>query len=424
MAKVVAAAPICTHVLELISQVTQATTNSKWRQQLNQVNVKTPFIAASNGVLMALPNSYLRQRHSGTLEEFSMRRLAMNSIMAFANDLCYFINTFKEPSPQTIVNHAKNGNLLTRYIDFLESSDANLKSSTIKRRTLVAREFIAYVCNNTGSVDFDYDTKSYTKRSRIAETEVAITYFATSHTPGIRRRSPSTISILPPQILRRFLEGFLDTTHQDIAKLIYATGMRRSEVASLTASQIANIRPLFPGGPALITVIGKGNKERSIELEPQAIALVQRTLISKTRLTRLKRAGRNTYNNPNTTPLFINTFGKPISGEAIGDAFLRASNRSGIKRTPHELRHEFATQYILNAYKALEKKLAQTGLEAWLARLMIDQTSLIIEKLARLLGHSSSETTKRIYLVALCHAEPSIRNAWCEHLDRMESQTQ
>jgi len=196
--------------------------------------------------------------------------------------------------------------------------------------------------------------------------------------------------------------------------------MRRSEVVRITVGQVMGLKPIHPGGPAPLTITGKGNKTRTIEIEPMAFRLMQTALTSKERLLRLKSSPVLRARTPGDVPLFISQFGIPMSGAAVADAFRRASDRCGIKRTPHELRHEFATNYLLSAYREIARRISSDKLSSWLARLMIDKASLVILRLARLMGHSDPETTKKIYLSSLLNSDPGIRDAWCRHLDSLD----
>jgi integrase len=130
-----------------------------------------------------------------------------------------------------------------------------------------------------------------------------------------------------------------------------------------------------------------------------------------------ERHGGNPFDDD--TPLFINRFGDPLSRNALTDAFRLASRRSGIDRTPHELRHEFAVNYLLNAYRGMERAISRSGFDRWLGQLIDSTNNVIVVRLSRLLGHTDVEFTKKTYLVMLAEANPAIRDAWCEHLSSL-----
>lgn len=378
----------------------------------------TPYLVSTSGVPMFSANDYLRKRHTGKLHNYSLRSLADNSIEAFAYDLAYFLNTYQEPTPEVLRMQWEENDLLTSYSKHLEG-DAELSASTIMRRKLVASEYLGHLFSEDAQAILEIESAGKIRSTLIGDSGRIITYFSTRSTPASRRRSPSTIVILPPNVLRDFFSAFADPIQRSIAKIIYATGMRRSEVCDLTVSQIASLRPAYAGGLARLKIVGKGNKERIIDIEPPAISLFSLILTSKERFRKLKRGPYYAIRDVSTVPLFLNRFGKKMSGRAVGDYFLNVSRRTGIIRSPHELRHEFATNYLLNAYRDEAKKLRSHGLQEWLARLQIEESSLAIVNLARILGHSSYQFTKETYVAPLFKADPSIREAWNNHLDQV-----
>jgi len=117
----------------------------QWTAYWTSVDTATPFLVDERGVPHFHANAYLRKRAKGRLEQFSLSRLAPNSIKAFASDLAYFLNTYQEPSPEVLSLHVTNGDLLYAYAEHLESRDADLRPSTIGRRMLVAREYATYL---------------------------------------------------------------------------------------------------------------------------------------------------------------------------------------------------------------------------------------------------------------------------------------
>ena len=78
-------------------------------------------------------------------------------------------------------------------------------------------------------------------------------------------------------------------------------------------------------------------------------------------------------NSSNSKLVFPNTKGKPVNPCTFSKSFKCVCKRAGVEITPHALRHTFAT-------------------------LVINNTDLKIEELAKILGHSSTRTTYSTYL--------------------------
>ncbi|KRM55979.1 site-specific tyrosine recombinase XerD [Lacticaseibacillus sharpeae] len=119
-----------------------------------------------------------------------------------------------------------------------------------------------------------------------------------------------------------------------IFELMYATGMRVSEVVNLQLSQLHLQLHL-------IQVIGKGDKERLVPVSEQASSWVDRYLQDgRSRLVR----GRGPEN------VFVNFHGHELTRQGIWKNLKAYISAVGITKdvTPHTLRHSFATRLLEN----------------------------------------------------------------------------
>lgn len=153
-------------------------------------------------------------------------------------------------------------------------------------------------------------------------------------TPRQRRTLPGVLSIDEVERLLEAPDGHSPLGLRDrcMFEVLYATGLRLSELLSLTTNsvqwQARNIR-----------VTGKGNKERIVLLGDLAVDALER-YVHESRP--LLLAGRQ------SEALFLSHIGRPLSVRgfhAILQGHLRAA---GIDRhvTPHTLRHSFATHLL------------------------------------------------------------------------------
>lgn len=133
------------------------------------------------------------------------------------------------------------------------------------------------------------------------------------------------------------LEGF---TQRLIVELLYQTGMRRSELINLQEADIDFSRSEF-------RVLGKGNKERIIP--------VSRGLLKD--ITEYMSLKRKIFENPIKYLLSLN------SGKKLYDQYVYRTVKkhlSGIstldKRSPHLLRHTFASQLLNNGAELMAIK--------------------------------------------------------------------
>jgi integrase/recombinase XerC len=130
-----------------------------------------------------------------------------------------------------------------------------------------------------------------------------------------------------------FSDDFEGIRNRLIIELFYTTGMRRAELISLTISNIdfAN---------KSIKVVGKRNKERIIPLLPCTISL----------LMKYQQLIKTTFEDLNPEVLILSKKGNKISESfvyrLINDYFSSVSQK--VKKSPHVLRHTFATHLLNN----------------------------------------------------------------------------
>ena len=118
-----------------------------------------------------------------------------------------------------------------------------------------------------------------------------------------------------------------------ILETMYAAGLRVSETNSLKLNDLHL-------SMHLINVIGKGDVERIVPLNDQAVYYLKLYLENF----------RNQFLHQNVTEVFLNYKGDKISRQSIWKMIKKYLKLAGIdkKVTPHTLRHSFATHLISN----------------------------------------------------------------------------
>lgn len=131
-----------------------------------------------------------------------------------------------------------------------------------------------------------------------------------------------------------------------VLRMLYETGMRRSELASLTVQDV-NLSKLT------IKVLGKGSKERIIPIENElAHNISQYLALRDEKMTEEKAA--------DSRRLLINSKGRPVSDSmiySIVEQYMPALSNAD-RVSPHVFRHTFATHMLnegadINAVKEL-----------------------------------------------------------------------
>jgi integrase/recombinase XerD len=147
---------------------------------------------------------------------------------------------------------------------------------------------------------------------------------------AVPRKLP--VSLAPDQVNRLLIEPASDTViglrDRAILALLYGTGIRASECASLRCGQVDLLQ-------LTIRVCGKGGHERTIPLNPK-LAEVLRTY-AHARGASLPHA-----------PFFRSRFGRALSRGSLFERVRTWGRRArvGIAISPHRLRHTFATHLV------------------------------------------------------------------------------
>lgn len=154
-------------------------------------------------------------------------------------------------------------------------------------------------------------------------------------TPKIWHRIPDVLSypIIQKLLAVPDLKKPLGIRDKAILELMYATGMRVSEVVSLKTGDI-NLEAGY------LRCIGKGQKERVIPLSEVASKYVKMYLAKV-------RPGLKKEKRPNEN-LFLDRIGMPLCRETIWKMIHRYGLLAGVKEKihPHILRHSFATHLL------------------------------------------------------------------------------
>lgn len=164
--------------------------------------------------------------------------------------------------------------------------------------------------------------------------------------PKVGKRLPSFVAEKDMQTLQHdvsFPDTWKGKTDKLLVELFYATGMRLSELIGLKAEQVDQAN-------SQVKVLGKGNKERIIPVSKNLVLQLKEYCYEKNKL----------YGKDANTNLFVNQKGLSLYPKYVYKVV--QANLSFVttiqKRSPHVLRHTFATHLTnngadLNAVKEL-----------------------------------------------------------------------
>jgi integrase/recombinase XerD len=185
--------------------------------------------------------------------------------------------------------------------------------------------------------------------------------------PRLAKRTPRKYT--KPQLRDLFIaarEGMLPIVAQrneTLLALLYATGMRREEIATLRIDQLE-----MESNVCIVRVLGKGAKEREVPMEGPAVRMLQAWLAARDGLSGIR-----------TDTVFFTTrqnwFGYAMSPRAVESVVRTVAKRAGLGSWGvHRFRVTFATQ------------LYDDGND--------------IERIRILLGHEVIETTRHYLAVS------------------------
>jgi len=186
----------------------------------------------------------------------------------------------------------------------------------------------------------------HTSRSLARHLSSMRSFFAFAHEEKIIKENPVALqenpkipSLLPEVLSRQEMETILALPdindrlgYRDacILELLYAAGLRVSEICSLQLNQIDMQR-------GLVRVFGKGSKERLVPLHSAMITMLEEYL----------KKWRPLFS-PLENIYFLNRSGKRLSRQYVWKMIKKYVLLAGVNRSisPHTFRHSFATHLL------------------------------------------------------------------------------
>ncbi|MCU0689743.1 MAG: tyrosine recombinase, partial [Phycisphaerales bacterium] len=265
---------------------------------------------------------------------------AKNTILAYSadvRDLLHFLGQQPDAAPINLATVTVD--TLRKHLDTLRTA-RKLSSTSITRHLATCRVFFGFLLS-TSKITRDptelLETptrwkklpKVLSPRSAKALVDQAATRQTTRPTP-----QPSTNpGPTPATSTSAILTAALALRDQALLELLYACGLRASEVATLHVSDVR----LSEG---VLIATGKGNKQRMVPIADAAANVVREYLRSAR--PHLARAERHSADR-----LLLSRTGRPIERVAVWKIVKLAGKHAGIDNIhPHVLRHSFATHLL------------------------------------------------------------------------------
>jgi len=235
--------------------------------------------------------------------------LSTNTIEAYRRDLLVYSKFLESVAKKSFIASSRDD-----IRDFmLFEKDKGLSANSISRNLTALRMFYRFLT-----------------RERMIKTDVS-SYI---DTPKLWKKIPDILNLEEVERLIAAPDLKKDQGIRDraILELMYATGMRVSEVSNIKIHEVNR-------EVGFVRCLGKGRKERIIPLGRQASEAITRYL-EKVRPSQVK--------NKTSQELFLNRSGKKISRISLWKLIKKYAQAAKIKKhmKPHILRHSFATHLL------------------------------------------------------------------------------
>ena len=250
------------------------------------------------------------------LQEFKLyieveKNFSKHTVLAYSSDILSFLVWLNNRNIEDV-----NYNLIKEYLLYIQQF--NYSKTTTARKIASLRTFYRYLY-----------------RERIIETNPAIGV----HSPKKGKNLPEFLTEIEiEQILNNIkIDTPAGYRNRTILELLYATGMRVSELSSLNFENL-NL------DENEIKVFGKGSKERIVLVSERAKKFLE-TYIKTVRYLIFK-----SENQKQSDPVFINKTGYRLQTQSIRLAIKDVMERIELPKhvTPHVFRHSFATKLLEN----------------------------------------------------------------------------
>jgi len=239
------------------------------------------------------------------------RGLSENTLSSYKRDLRQYLQFIEKTCELNHVNNISRVHIL-QYMHHL--NDQGRSSATLARTLSSIRAFHQFLV-----------------RERRADQDASLHI----ETPKKERRLPKILSTSEVDALLAIEpKDTLSIRNKAMFEMIYATGLRVTELVSLNVSDLH----LTMG---FVRCVGKGSKERIIPLGRMAKESIENYLqASRPKLVTNKR----------TEALFVNHHGNSLSRQGFWKILKAVAKEVGVEKeiTPHTLRHSFATHLLEN----------------------------------------------------------------------------
>lgn len=253
----------------------------------------------------------------------------MNDITKKIDEFCKYLLIDKKYSNETIASYHND---LNKYYKYIVKNNLNLDE--IKRKDIMEyAKFLKQEHLAISTINHNISSLRSFYKFLVIGDKLLINPMEYMETPKLKKTLPKVLSYEEVEkLLDINLKDKFDYRNKAMIELMYATGLRVSELVNLKINDID-----FKSDS--VRTMGKGSKERIIPIGDYSIIYVEEYI--------------NYYRNSllkdyDTNFIFLNNHGKRLTRQGFYKIIREIATKNGIKTefSPHTLRHSFATHLL------------------------------------------------------------------------------
>lgn len=234
------------------------------------------------------------------------RGLSKNTVLAYENDILGFFDYFKNIEDPNEIKRIH----FSEYTVYLAQN--GLLSSSVTRKIASIKGFFRFLAANK---------------------EIKSNPSLSVSSPKIPKKLPKVISY---EEIEKLLKNRLTIKEKAVFELLYATGLRVSELVNLTVKNVD-----FKTG--LIRTTGKGSKDRIVPMGKKAKEALSHYMKERNLLLKAKMGS-----GAESDYIFLNDKSEKISRQWVYNFIKKQGETINKTISPHTIRHSFATHLLEN----------------------------------------------------------------------------
>lgn len=242
------------------------------------------------------------------------KRVSHHTILAYQNDLNQLQKFLQTTFPDLSVHQADHGVLRSWLVSLIENG---IEPRSVNRKIATLRSFYKFLLRE------EHISTDPTPKIKVLKTRKSL--------PGFVKEGELNKALDSPQIA--FEKNFEGHRNRLILEMFYVTGIRLSELLQLKDEWV-DVRN------KTLKVLGKRNKERIVPFGPNLVSLIKA----------YREARNKEVDKKNHSYFFVTSEGTrcyPMMIYRLVKLYLD-QNTTAEKRSPHILRHTFATHLLNN----------------------------------------------------------------------------